>query len=153
MGSMTPPKGNGAKGSKTKGNTEKGSSGKGSKGNANKTKTHTEFENLSDSELSIEMTSESVVDLRKEFENKLNLFKAEIYGRVEALHRVVNDKDVIIGQLQSEIGELKKTCNFLTEETQDLRGQIKNNDIQIKSSAEKYNNIVDKTSDLEDQSR
>ena len=95
----------------------------------------------------------AMLELRKEFETKLNLFKAEVNGKVEALHRVVNDKDKTIGLLQKEIGELKKTCDFLTDETNELKGQIKSNEIKLKSSAVRHNEIVDKASDLEDRSR
>ena len=63
----------------------------------------------SDPDLSISLSGETLSELKKEFENQLSLIKADCNARVEALHRVVNDKDVVIGTLQKKIGELEKS--------------------------------------------
>ena len=108
---------------------------------------------LSDSDLSIGFTGETIAELREHFENQLKLFRAEHNSKVDTLHRILKDKDEVIGTLQREIGELKKTCDFLTEETSELKGQIKVNEASLEATAKKCSTLTDKTSDLEDRSR
>ena len=109
--------------------------------------------NQSDPDISISIPGETLEEIRKEFEKQLNLVKVDCTAQVNALHRVINDNYSVIGNLQRDIGELKKTCDFLTEETHVLRGQIKKNETSLEANAEKYNTLTDKTTDLEDRSR
>ena len=88
-----------------------------------------------------------------QFENKLLLVTTELQAKVDTLHSVVKAKDEALGMLEREIGELKTTCSFLSDETATLKGQIKNNEISVETNSRKYNSIMEKTSDLEDRSR
>ena len=108
---------------------------------------------LSDSDISFSLKGETVAELREHFENQLKLLRAENNSKVEILQRILKDKDEVIGTLQREIGELKKTCDFLTEETSALKGQIKVNEASLEATAKKCSTLTDKTSDLEDRSR
>ena len=108
---------------------------------------------LTDSDISFELNGTTVEELKNYFENQLNLMKVEHQSKIDTLHRVLKDKDEVIGVLQRDIGELKKTCDFLTEETTALKGQIKVNQASLEATTKSYNNLVDKTSDLEDRSR
>ena len=117
------------------------------------TEVQNQNDNLSDSDISISIRGETLAEIRKEFENQLNLMKVNCSAQINALHWVINDKDAVIGNLQRDIGELKKTCDFLTEETQVLRGQIKQNETSLEANSQKYNQLTDKTTDLEDRSR
>ena len=108
------------------------------------------FLNDSDSEFDAEAKLEI---MRKNFETKLLLIQTEYQAKVDTLHGVVKTQNEALGKLQTEIGELKQTCNYLTDETATLKGQIKNNEIKLEATSKKYTSIVDKTSDLEDRSR
>ena len=91
--------------------------------------------------------------LRKTFEKKILLIQTEFQAKVDTLHEVLKTKDDVIGKLQSEIGHLKQTCNYLTEETTTLKGQLNIHEVSLTEAGKKYNTIVDKTADLEDRSR
>ena len=110
-------------------------------------------EKLSDSDLSVGFAGETVAELREHFEKQLNLLKIECNSKVDTLHRVLKDKDKEIGLLQREIGELKKTCDFLSDETSILKGRIKENEVSLETAVKKCDTLTDKTSDLEDRSR
>ena len=79
-----------------------------------------------------------------EFENKMLLATTELQAKVDTLHSVVMAKDEALGVLQREIGELKKTCSFLGDETAALKGQIKNNEVSVEANSRKYNSIIEK---------
>ena len=95
--------------------------------------------------------------LKKHFEkildHKLLLATTKIQGEVDALHRVIKDKDEVISKLSVELGELKKSYDFLTEETTTLNGRININEKKLDTAAKKNEFLHNKTSDLEDRSR
>ena len=76
-----------------------------------------------------------------------------LQSKVDVLRDVIKDKDEALGTLNREIGELQKSYSFLSDETAALKGQIKQNEISLESASKKHNDLVDKTSDLEDHSR
>ena len=128
--------------------------------------TRKEFQ--SDSDLSISTPGETISDLRKEFncqvtqikadfENQLNLIKADFRGQTDALHRVINDKDTLIGALQKKVGELEKSLDYLHNETSENNKKIDHNTKHFESEITKTNQSVfsvkEKAVDLEDRSR
>ena len=86
------------------------------------------------------------IHLKEAFKKQFIQMKAE----VNALYNVIRIKDETIGKLQEEVGELKQSVNFLTDETSVIRGELKSNKIQIESYNKKHEEVVSKTVDLED---
>ena len=118
----------------------------------------------SDNELSINLPDvsikddsiQSIKDLKDAIgkQNKQILqMKAEFDGKIDALYNVIRIKDETIGKLQQEMGEVKSSCDFLSEETTEIRGQIKSNEAILNSHAKKHDEVVSKTVDWEDHSR
>ena len=91
--------------------------------------------------------------LKNYYDQKLLLLKCEFDGKVNALHDVIKNKDEVIGNLHTEIGELKQCCNFLSNETASLQTKIKKNETSLEISKKDHDDLVLKTSDLEDRSR
>ena len=90
---------------------------------------------------------------KSDFTEQTKVIKAEFKGQVEALHQVVQEKDKTILKLQLDVEDLKKSYSFLSDETTDLKGKIKTNEISIESTRKTNDHIVNKASDLEDRSR
>ena len=67
----------------------------------------------------------TIKELQHNFNQQLALVKAEFNGQVKVLENILKMKDEIIGNLQTEVGELRQTCNFLTHETHEIKGKIK----------------------------
>ena len=141
-----------------------------SKGNSHKNNTSKKLKDLkNDSELAeisldidpdtadmatiINIFNEKLVSFKAESDEKMALYKAENDGKIDALHNVIKNKDEVIGKLLIEIGELRNSCNFLTDETSELKGQIKINKANIENNAQKTATVVEKSNDLEDRSR
>ena len=101
----------------------------------------------------INMFNEKLALFKAESDEKLALYKAENDGKIDALHTVIQNKDDVIGKLLIEIGELRNSCSFLTEETSVLKGQIQINKTSIENNAHQTAAVVDKSNDLEDRSR
>ena len=91
--------------------------------------------------------------LRQECDDKINVIKISFEAKVEELHKILERKDDTIGQLNQEIGKLKECCNFLTQETTDIKKLIGENKQGIDDSNNTLNEVKDKTVDLEDRSR
>ena len=89
----------------------------------------------------------------KSKEREMAIMKAEFQGKVDSLYEVIKMKDEALGKLQHDIGELKSSNSFLTQETSDLAGRIKLAETNNKSHGEKLDNVTSKTNDLEDRSR
>ena len=98
-----------------------------------------------------------VLQIKAEMNEKLDKevlqLKAEMNGKVDTLYNVIKMKEEIIGKLQQEIGELKSSYDFLSDETSKIRGQIKTNETLLNSHAKKHEEVINKTVDLEDRSR
>ena len=105
---------------------------------------------LNDPEFDVEANMQV---LKKTFEKRMLLMQTEFQAKVDTLYDVLKTKDEVIGKLQGEIGQLKQTCNYLTEETTVLKGQLKIHEMSLSEAGKKYNTIVDKTADLEDWSK
>ena len=139
------------------------------KGKGDKSKDDT----ISNSSISSDISFDSIINydsefdtranfdlLQKHFDQKLIQIKADIQGQVnvlqgevKALHEVIKNKDDKIGELYKEIGTLKHSCDFLTEETTVLKGMINRNEVSVNSAIKKHSDLENKTSDLEDRSR
>ena len=102
--------------------------------------------------------------LQKHFDQKLLLVQTKFEAQISALHDVIKEKDVTIGNLYTDIGELKasynteikdlkQSCDFLTNETSVLGGRVKGNELNIASASKHNDDLVNKTADLEDRSR
>ena len=109
-------------------------------------------------------TNPSIEQLQSYFERKFNALeekynKLEIStaARVETLHKVIQQKDDVIGKLNVEIGELKKSYSFLSSETAEIKTSMKQSNEQIAAKFETTNSLVkennNKSIDLEDRSR
>ena len=91
--------------------------------------------------------------LQQYFDNKLLLMRTEFEGKINVLHEVINNKDNTIGELYTEIGELKQSYSFLSQETTMLVKKTKETEISLSTANKNHESLVDKTSDLEDRSR
>ena len=85
------------------------------------------------------------------------MIKADFRGQTDALHRVINDKDTLIGALQKKVGELEKSLDYLHNETSENNKKIDHNTKHFESEITKTNQSVfsvkEKAVDLEDRSR
>ena len=111
---MTPTKGNAAMSTTnpTKGNSARNSKKKNSNNTGNM------FHDDSEADISLDLPKEST-----QLMNQISVLK----GQVEALYKVLEQKDDTIGKLQAEIGELKVGYNFLSKETSQLKERIPKN--------------------------
>ena len=62
----------------------------------------------SDHDISFDVQATSVHELQKHFEHKLELIRVEFQTKVDTLYDVVKLKDKTIGELSTEIGDLKR---------------------------------------------
>ena len=76
-----------------------------------------------------------------------------VEARVDELRTLLKRKDDDIATLNQEVGKLKECCSYLTAETAELKGQIKQNEVLINNEHKSVKEIVQKTVDLEDRSR
>ena len=93
----------------------------------------------------------------KHYEEKLRMLEAGFNAKLEALYKVIDQKDEMMGKLNREIGELKQSYNYLSQETADLKksqeefsGYIEN---QFDNTKKAMVEMKSKTIDLEDRSR
>ena len=114
----------------------------------------------SDSVSDISYDSEDVKtlqDLEKKFEEKLKFIEAKHEAKLETLHKLLNQKDEVIGRLNIDIGELKQSINFLTDETSAIKNSVAQNtktlENKLKNTVNNVKDIKLKTVDLEDRSR
>ena len=96
-------------------------------------------------------------ELHVHYEEKFKLMEISLTSKVDALYEVLKQKDDIIGKLNREIGELKKSFDFLSNETSDIKASHENTrkilEDKIESNGKHVNDIKTKTIDLEDRSR
>ena len=128
----------------------------------------------SENEVSFDIHTKSIDDVKAIFDNKLKLMEAQFNAKCDALTKVIETKDKVIAKLNQKMGEmsceiknlkdnqsitsaeikdLKNTCDYLTDETKQLDGQIKVNKVAIEGASKKHDTLFDKTIDLEDRSR
>ena len=116
--------------------------------------------------------------LRAEYESKINNLKEEMdskissienytKGQVEALQQIIARKDSDIADLNKSVGgliakvksleknssDLMESNNFISAETSQLKGQIKDNNFMIDTSRKNILKVEDKARDLEDRQR
>ena len=89
----------------------------------------------------------------KILDQKVLLVKTECEAKIDALHEVIKNNYEAMGKLNREIGELRHSYSFLTDETTMLSGRIKSNECMLESATKNHNILEEKTSDLEDRSR
>ena len=109
--------------------------------------------NVSDPEISIDFPKTVMSEESKMLMEQISLMKAEYEGRFDFLKKEIALKNDIIGKLESEIGELKKSYSFLSNETALISGRLKSNETVLDGHAKKHDEIKEKASDLEDRSR
>ena len=99
----------------------------------------------------------SLDDVRKFYEEQINILKTSFDAKIETLHKIIDKKDEAIGKLNNDIGELRQSLNYLSGETSDIKKCVVDNAKAIKSRVDETDNQVNavrmKTVDLEDRSR
>ena len=106
--------------------------------------------------------------LRKHFENKFALLQTEFRAKVDEIKEGNNSKiemmkemlgtkdelisslSVRIGKLEADIESLKKSQNFVTKETTEVKNTLEK---AFSNNGRKFKELEDKTQDLEDRSR
>ena len=141
---------------------------KGNKANTNKNKAKNEnsLKNLLDKSVHNHNSSDEDISFSKndyyteairKLEERIQNLETTHEAKLEALYRVIDQKDKMIGKLNEDIGELKKSCSYLTNETSELKKCINQNtqslDDKIKDTANDISEVKIKTVDLEDRSR
>jgi len=104
------------------------------------------------------VTTTALNNKLRELEEKLRKdYNDQLRELEEKLRKEYNDQLVNlsrqIGQLQQQVGDLKTSSNFLTEETTELKGMITKNTYSIDRENKSIDEIKAKTVDLEDRSR
>ena len=96
-------------------------------------------------------------NMQNTYEDKLQQLEARFQAQVDTLHRVIEQKDNLISKLSMDIGELKKSMSFVTNETTELKNCIDENkrasETKFNEANKKFSDIKSKTVDLEDRSR
>ena len=96
-------------------------------------------------------------DKIKDMEDKMKNMETTHQAKLDTLYKVLEQKDTIIGRLNVDIGELKRSCSYLTNETAELKKLMTDNnkslDTKIKSTEGNIDLVKAKTVDLEDRSR
>ena len=100
---------------------------------------------------------ERLKQMEASYEERLKLIEVTHEAKLDSLHRVIKEKDEVIGRLNIDIGELKRTSNFLTNETTEIKKSVSENtkmlNTKITSTVSDVKEIKLKTVDLEDRSR
>ena len=100
---------------------------------------------------------EKLKQLEANYQEKLKQSEANFQGKVDTLHRIVEQKNDAISKLNVEIGELRASFNFMSNETTEIKKKLDVTKNVIQSKMEKteknVNTIREKTVDLEDRSR
>lgn len=98
-----------------------------------------------------------VSETEADYDDKIRLLEATFQAKLDALYKVIDQKDAVIGRLNIEIGELKQGYNFLSKETTEIKKSVVDNAEAIKcrvdQTDEKIKDVKMKTVDLEDRSR
>ena len=90
-------------------------------------------------------------------EEKIRIQEVSYDSKLDAIYKVLAQKDDIIGKLNIQIGELRKSCDFLSKETSDIKLEheetTKKLQSKIENNAKLVHEVKAKTVDLEDRSR
>ena len=93
----------------------------------------------------------------KMLEEMFKMSEVSFNSKVDGLYKILEQKDEVIGKLNIQIGELKKSFDFLSKETSDIKVSHENTtktlENEIKSNGNFAHEIKTKTIDLEDRSR
>ena len=93
----------------------------------------------------------------KILEEKFKTLEISSNSKLDALYKVLEQKDEVIGKLNVQIGELKQSCDYLTKETSDIKQchdeTTKMLQSKIDATSKFACDIKAKTVDLEDRSR
>ena len=112
---------------------------------------------MNESLRNVQDLQKSMEDKIQEMEDKMKNMETTHQAKLDTLYKVLEQKDAIIGRLNVDIGELKKSCDYLTNETAELKKLMTDNtkslDTKIKSTEDDVNLVKAKTVDLEDRSR
>ena len=96
-------------------------------------------------------------DRIKLLEEKIKEMEISFNSKLDALYKVIDQKDEVIGKLNRDIGELNKSYDFLSKETSDIKSSLNQHSDYTENSfrnTDKYLcSIKNKTVDLEDRSR
>ena len=99
----------------------------------------------------------SLSEIQNHCDDKISLLEATFHAKLDALFKVIEQKDEVIGRLNIEIGELKQSFNFLSQETTDIKSSIKETskilETKINENESHVKAVKTKTVDLEDRSR
>ena len=99
----------------------------------------------------------NIQEIERRFEERLKIIEATHEAKLDALYKVLEKKDEIIGRLNMEIGEMKQSISFLTNETTEIKKSVTNNtktlDTKLRNTDNNVKDIKLKTIDLEDRSR
>ena len=109
-------------------------------------------------------TDNNVESVHSYYEEKIRLLEEKIKiqevsynSKLDAIYKVLAQKDDIIGKLNIQIGELRQSCDFLTKETSDIKLEheetAKKLQSKIENNAKLVHEVKAKTVDLEDRSR
>ena len=103
------------------------------------------------------LSLETLEDIQNHYEEKFKLLEAGFEARLDTLHKIIDKKDDAIAQLNKDIGDLKRSFDFMSKETSEIKEHIKNsNDIfncKLQKTESNMETIQAKTVDLEDRSR
>ena len=117
----------------------------------------TDIQPINQTIVSIEDIQAQYEEKLKKVEEKLKNVELSLGSQIETLFKVLKQKDDVIGQLNVQIGELKKSCDFLSNETADLKNNHQKStkmfENKIETTGTFVQEIKSKTVDLEDRSR
>ena len=92
-----------------------------------------------------------------QLEERVALIEAQFNARIDELHKILSQKDTVIGNLNREIGELKKSYDFLSNELSVLKKSQEESEVivdkKLKETNKALSETILKTTDLEDRSR
>ena len=93
----------------------------------------------------------------KQYDEKFKLLEVKSQAQVDTLHKIIEKKDVVIQKLCEDIGDLKKSFDYMSKETADIKEKLDTSNTALKSKLQEaeseMKSVMEKTVDLEDRSR
>ena len=103
------------------------------------------------------LSLQTIEDVHNHYEEKFKLLETSFQAKLDTLHKIIDKKDEAIGKLNEDIGDLKRSLDFMSKETSEMKQQINMNNDTFKSKLQQtesnMENVRAKTVDLEDRSR